>query len=385
MAKATVTCTCCECGKSFTASKILASRDQANNWEEWAKSNIIQCDDCREKEREEEKAAANAKAAESAKEFELPELTGTEKQIAWANTIRVKVFEQYSKVTESFTKFTPEKQDQCAEEFKKVNAVANYLFNSKTSASFWIDRRDNLSIRTLVRDFEKEVSIVEEKSEVQETIADYAVKPESTTADAIAEVKYSNNILSVSFPSKNNALIKECKSAKMKWNSKDLVWERKLSEMTGTTDRIIEIGHKLLKVGIPVAIADENIRNKAVKGEYEDECLLWVMNGPDDKLRISWNDGDWYEKSKRISGAKWSSEKRNMMVPVSSFKEIRDFAECNNFKVTTLAKEKMDEYETELNKAKKVTVSERSEFEKPDKLKEILNSSDDIPSDLLDD
>ena len=131
--------------------------------------------------------------------------------------------------------------------------------------------------------------------------------------------------------------------------------------------------------------AYENVRNKAVKGEYADECLLWVMNGPDDKLRISWGDGDWYEKSKRITGAKWSSEKRNMMVPVSSFKEIRDFAECNNFKVTTLAKEKMDEYEVGTERIKKVDVSEHVEVEKPDKLKEILKSSDDIPSDLLDD
>ena len=383
MAKGTAVCTCCECGKSFTASKILASRDQANNWEEWAKSNIIQCDDCREKEREEEKAAANAKAAESAKEFELPELTGSDKQVAWANTIRVAYFNSYSKIVAKYSELLSSERQQCEVEFKSFLEVAEHLFATKTSASFWIENRD-LTIRLVVHEHEKEFVKYKEKAEVQEVVADYAVKPESTTADAIAEVKYSNNILSVSFPSKNNALIKECKSAKMNWNSKDLVWERKLSEMTGTTDRIIEIGHKLLKVGIPVAIADENIRDKAVKGEYEDECLLWVMNGPDDKLRISWSDGDWYEKSKRITGAKWSSEKRNMMVPVSSFKEIRDFAECNNFKVTTLAKEKMDEYEEKLNKAKQVSVSEHLEQDKPSKLQEILNSSD-IPSDLLDD
>ena len=69
MAKATATCTCCECGKSFTASKILASRDQANNWEEWAVSNIIECDECKEKARQAEREEANVKAAESAKEF----------------------------------------------------------------------------------------------------------------------------------------------------------------------------------------------------------------------------------------------------------------------------------------------------------------------------
>lgn len=383
MAKGTVTCTCCECGKSFAASRILATRAQANNWEAWAKSNIIQCDDCRTKEREAQKAAENAKAAEEAQEFELPELQGTEKQIAWANTIRVAYFNSYSKIIAKYEELESSKREQCKEELKSFSEVGEHLFSTKTSASFWIENRD-LTIRLVVHEHEKEFVKYKEKSEVQETIADYAVKPESTTADAIAEVKYSNNILSVSFPSKNNALIKECKSAKMNWNSKELVWERKLSEMTGTTDRIIEIGHKLLKVGIPVAIADESIREKAVSGEYKDECLLWVMNGPDDKLRISWGDGDWYTESKKITGAKWSSEKRNMMVPVSSFKEIQDFAECNNFKVTTLAKEKMDEYETKINKAKQVTVAERVEKEKPDKLKEILKSSDDIPSDLLD-
>ena len=384
MAKATVTCTCCECGKSFTASKILASRDQAKNWEEWAKSNIIQCDDCREKEREEEKAAANAKAAEAAKEFELPELSGSPRQIEWANTIRVAYFKSYSKIVAKYSELLSSERQQCEVEFKSFSEVGEHLFSTKASASFWIENRD-LTIRLVVHEHEKEFVKYKEKAEVQEVVADYAVKPEITTADAIAEVKYSNNMLSVSFPSKDNTLIKVCKDAFMKWNSNSLVWERKLSEMTGTTDRIIEIGHRLLKAGIPVAIADEEIRKKAVAGEYKEECLLWVMNGPDDKLRVSWGDGDWYEKSKRITGAKWSSEKRNMMVPVSSFKEIRDFAECNNFKVTTLAKEKMDEYEVEIERIKKVDVSEHVEVEKPDKLKEILKSSDDIPSDLLDD
>ena len=383
MAKATVTCTCCECGKSFAASKILASRDQANNWEEWAKSNIIECDECKEKARQAEREEANKKAAESAKEFELPELTGSEKQVAWANTIRVGYYTEYSKVVDGYTKLTKEQQAKCNEEFEQFNKIVDYVFSNKNSASFWIEHR-GVNIRAIVRELESEALKSEEKSEVQEVIADYAVKPENTITDAVAEVKYSNSMLTVSFPSKNNALIKVCKDACMKWNSNSLLWERKLSEITGTIDRVVEIGHKLLKAGIPIAIADENVRNKAVAGEYKDECLLWVMNGPDDKLRVSWSDGDWYEKSKRISGAKWSSEKRNMMVPVSSFEEIRDFAECNNFKVTTLAKEKMDDYEAEFNKTKQVTVSEHVEVEKPDKLKEILKSSDDIPSDLLD-
>ena len=118
MAKGTAACTCCECGKSFTASKILASRDQANSWEEWAKSNIIECDECKEKARQAEREEANKKAAESAKEFELPELTGSEKQVAWANTIRVGYYTEYSKVVDGYTKLTKEQQAKCNEECK---------------------------------------------------------------------------------------------------------------------------------------------------------------------------------------------------------------------------------------------------------------------------
>lgn len=384
MAKATVTCTCCECGKSFTASRILATRAQANNWEAWAKSNIIECDECKEKARQAEREEANVKAAESAKEFELPELTGSEKQVAWANTIRVGYYTEYSKVVDGYTKLTKEQQTKCNEEFERFNKIVDYAFSNKNSASFWIEHR-GVNIRTIVRELESEALKSEEKEEAQEVVSEYAIKPESPVTDSVAEIKYTNDVLKVSFPAKNEALISACKAVGMKWNKANLVWERKLSEMSGTTDRIIEIGYKLLKAGIPVAIADEEIREKAVSGEYEEERQLWIMNGHDDKLRISWGDGDWYTESKKITGAKWSSEKRNMMVPVSSFKEIRDFAQCNNFGITTLAKEKIAEYEAELDKVKQVTVSEHVKVEKPDKLKEILESSDDIPSDLLDD
>ena len=384
MAKATVTCTCCECGKSFTASKILASRDQANNWKEWAVSNIIECDDCKEKARQAEREEANVKAAESAKEFELPELTGSEKQVAWANTIRVGYYTEYSKVVDGYTKLTKEQQTKCNEEFERFNKIVDYAFSNKNSASFWIEHR-GVNIRTIVRELESEALKSEEKEEAQEVVSEYAIKPESPVTDSVAEIKYTNDVLKVLFPAKNEALISACKAVGMKWNKANLVWERKLSEMTGTTDRIIEIGHKLLKIGIPVAIADESIREKAVSGEYKDECLLWVMNGPDDKLKITWSDGDWYDKAKRLTGAKWYSENKGMMVPVSSFREIRDFAECNNFGITAKAELKMKEYEIQLEKVKTVTVSEHKGTEKRDKLKEILQSSDEIPDDLLDD
>lgn len=54
------------------------------------------CPECRIKQKDEEHAKANAEAEKKAAENNLPKLSGSEKQIAWANTIRMKFYEEYS-------------------------------------------------------------------------------------------------------------------------------------------------------------------------------------------------------------------------------------------------------------------------------------------------
>ena len=49
------------------------------------------CEECKAKNREE----ANRQATKKASEYEFPDLKGTEKQIAWANTIRIDFYEFY--------------------------------------------------------------------------------------------------------------------------------------------------------------------------------------------------------------------------------------------------------------------------------------------------
>lgn len=48
------------------------------------------CPECRKKQKDEEHAKANAEAEKKAAENNLPRLSGSEKQIAWANTIRMR-------------------------------------------------------------------------------------------------------------------------------------------------------------------------------------------------------------------------------------------------------------------------------------------------------
>lgn len=94
------------------------------------------CPECYKKKKEEERQLENKEAAEKSKDLGLPILTGTEKQAAWVNTIRMKVIEKY--------------EDQLTEEISDSDAelidAMDYILKSRTDAGFWIDNRDRKDI-----------------------------------------------------------------------------------------------------------------------------------------------------------------------------------------------------------------------------------------------
>ncbi len=89
MAKARVTCTCKICGATFTRETIKRNRAEADNWEAWAAENIDTCPGCFRAQQQKEKELEAA-----ARSSQLPQLQGSEKQVAWANTIRDKMISE---------------------------------------------------------------------------------------------------------------------------------------------------------------------------------------------------------------------------------------------------------------------------------------------------
>ncbi|WP_348658937.1 hypothetical protein [Heyndrickxia faecalis] len=94
------------------------------------------CPECWKKKADEE----NKKAVEAAKELGLPELKGTEKQVAWANSIRLEVInDKYNEWLEYLLESRkPELHDQIKTGMEQVR---DYLIKNKTDASYYIDRR----------------------------------------------------------------------------------------------------------------------------------------------------------------------------------------------------------------------------------------------------
>lgn len=85
MAKASIKKTCADCGTEYWAQKACINRAEAARWEAWMAQQEGCCPDCY-KARQAAQREAEAQKCEEA--LDLPSLTGTEKQIAWARRIR---------------------------------------------------------------------------------------------------------------------------------------------------------------------------------------------------------------------------------------------------------------------------------------------------------
>lgn len=137
MARAKAVCTCKKCGKVFVKYADKHSREEANSWEAWAVENFTICPDCAE-EVAQEKAASNG----------LAELSGTPKQIAWANKIR----DQFA--------------SDCQKDLKEIDPAGlemfkdflNKIFTTKTNAGWWIDHRNNSHVNMLNRMISEEMN-----------------------------------------------------------------------------------------------------------------------------------------------------------------------------------------------------------------------------------
>jgi hypothetical protein len=98
------------------------------------------CPACEQAKRTEATAAANAEAAKAASEAGLPVLQGSEKQVAWAETIRMKAIAE-AEAAIARTATTPERQEQVAPLLAKLKA--------QDQARWWIDSRSKSGIELL--------------------------------------------------------------------------------------------------------------------------------------------------------------------------------------------------------------------------------------------
>lgn len=115
---------CKSCGKDFEVRKPCNNSSDARHYEAWAKENICECPECR---------AARAQSEALAGIDLSIELSGSEKQISWAKSLRIKYATACAKVIR--------KKDQ--ENESALLSALNSIIAEHADARYWIDHRDD--------------------------------------------------------------------------------------------------------------------------------------------------------------------------------------------------------------------------------------------------
>lgn len=101
------------------------------------------CSECYKAEREAEREAETAKAVEQAQAAGLPALQGSDKQVAWAESIRATMIETATAYVAKVAGATPANEQQAAQHAAGLAAAKATVeaMMTETSAKWWIDRR----------------------------------------------------------------------------------------------------------------------------------------------------------------------------------------------------------------------------------------------------
>lgn len=392
MAKASVTCTCKNCGKTFEVSTVKQNRREADRWESWAASAYTECDECRKERLERERAEENAKAAETTSERKYPTLDGSEKQVAWANTIRLDYMNRIE-----------EKIAICTEEEVKIyREMQAFILRKYVSARFWIDHRDNYySIdRQAVKDYKAEQESLDKiaqemTAEASEQPApapaaepkvneyDIVTAPENQTHAGAVEIRITEDQVSAKYV-KDDDFRELVKSLDYRWV--DGAWRKTINSMTGSAaERAAELGNKLLNAGYAINIPDPAIRAAAINGEYEPQTYRWIglRTGGEYAgwLNISWNrPDDFYHEARALPRARYDS--RSVVVPVKNYEHVQDFAQAYGFKFTPAALEAIEKQRALVEKVTPAA-AKQAEYDEHN-IEDVLNSSREILDDLKD-
>jgi hypothetical protein len=397
MAMATIELTCAICGKGYTVSKRFASRAQADSFVEYMQRSpeSDRCPECYAAEqkvkREEANAAKSAEAAEQAQKAGLPELVGSEKQVAWAETLRREI---YYRIARGAKNCTYNGEPVTDENGKAVSEAVNAYFRRETSAKLYIDHREESAQEWLDR-----IAKSEHKAEaiaapttddalqaVQEDAA-AVTTPETQKHPGSVAIKVTETSVAARYE-RNEAFRGLVVSLGYTWDGDARAYTKKITKFTGDAEsRAAELGNKLLLAGFAIRLPGGELRRRAAEADYQPEQTRWVtiiVSGADKgRLSLCWPKGDnkLYNAAKQIRGSKWVNP--CVIVPIEHHAEVADFADIHGFSVSDGAAAAIRAYEDA--KAPPVAPVAQPEEEQTDKLGAILSSPAGVLPDLLDD
>lgn len=398
MARATAICTCSVCGKTFEKYTVKANRREADSWEEWAKQAFTVCPECERKEHEAKAAELAAQAAADG----MATLTGSPKQVVWAEQIRASklaLIEQYwAKMLENYETAKANGREKSVarmeRDMKLFNATRDWILTKAASASWWIDYRDAGTERIILdtyRDHKADIDAVAEGIDTQpEPVATETLEPENPT-HGTATIQIVGQDVQAIYP-KDEDFRRIVKGFGCKFSSELGRWYLSCNQFTGEPkDRAAELANILMREGFSVSL-DRELVDMAVNATFTPRVKLWVRC-LDSGRHAGWLSIDLpnekgqdkererlYTEARSLRGSDYAAG--SVLVPVSSHDLVEDFARVNGYKLSRGTLEAIAKYEAA---RLGVTPATPAEQERPDVLADILKSDDAVLPDLVDD
>lgn len=394
MAKAEVKCVCMTCGATIYKTVTKSSRTECDAWEAWVTNQEWECKDCAEKRKLADIEAANA-------ELGLPTLIGSPAQIIKGSQIRKTALEIISKEFAEAVSCGELEADNPA-----VVHFAGWLTDNMQSAKWWIEHSDLTygigAISTeLLQQFEAKTGVTvfadntpdnapvaldnpppaaTDNAPATTNVPNDIIYPETQTHDGVAAITLTPTEITVRYPRDEDfrLLVKELGYG---WDRDRNRWGLSLSEMTGSgAERAAELGNKLLNVGFAVRIKDAEVRQAAIEGRYEPMHLRWVTYRPSkDTFVLHFEYGDIYQKARQIRGSRY--DKPCVTVPRAAWREVLDFADRYDFRLSKGAREVVEHEQGAVIKPAPVRNAVYHEHDPS----EVLQTEDAVLTDLVDD
>ena len=350
------------------------------------------CKECQEMERK--------KATEEmTKELGLPDLQGTEKQIDWAARIRINeirdlgeyvdrikeridsLVERLARAEEKGNVEMAEKRKANLEYWRKRLPVVIETYDgisAITEAHWWIEHRENTADQ-LIEAYQKRKDSETEEAIAAETAPEMVVmEPDQKQTSTVCTLTATDSAVILRCDRDEHIRLK-VKAHGFTWDGEKRAWIKPITEMTGDAkDLAPDTARILLKAGIPVK-SYPSVQKAVESDSYEHETARWISRSTKDseKLFIRKVDGVYLPDECK------TTYNGDGIISPTLWREIREFAELNGYRITKAAEEM-------LRKAEEATVSVRLpdgttvQPSTDDMLKAVLESSRDVLEDLKD-
>ncbi len=322
----------------------------------------------------------------------LPDLTGTEKQVAWATTLRAAAVKEIREILQKMWEAEAGAPKPLQHTARELQQAAAYGYELHTDARFWIENRleprKNLMFWFLKEYKEQAIAQMPEdvKAELLEERERLTVRPARAAKSGVVELAYKKGVLTARYV-KDETFREIVKSKKFHWEG--TCWKRAITQYTGSAqNRAAELGNALLAAGFTVSFFDEASKEKAVRGTYKPEQERWIAWDEElQKLTLIWNGKNdlLYGVSRKLPGARL--EKGKIRVAVEFYREVLDFADRMGFSISKEARGQIDQrvQKEKRFEVRKVRRPQRKDIGDKERLKKTLVASGAIIEDLKDD